>query len=152
MSTLAFLIFGALLARSLTPEPEAMVVMGVAFAIGGALATGLLRALLIAAAGPARESPGSERLDRANRKALAVLLPFAVLAGLADFVLGWQSTLAFLAAGVSGMAAAAAAAQARLGAPALRAAVLAALWALALLAGTTLTLPVLAIGLAGGTG
>lgn len=152
MSTLAFLIFGALLARSLTPEPEAMVVLGLLAAITGWLATSVLRSLLMAAAGSSRESSGHGKTDRAVRDAFAVLLPFAVLAGLAEFVLGWQATLAFLAAGVSGMAVAAAAVLIRLGAPVLRTTMLASLWALTLVAGTTLALPWLAAWLAGGTG
>ena len=149
MSTLAFLIFGALLARSLSTEPEAMVVLGLAAAVTGWLATGVLRVILWAAAGPARVSAGSARLDRSIREALAILLPFAVLAAMAELALGWQATLAFLAAGVSGMAGAAAAAQARLGGAVLRAAVLATLWALALVAAATLGLPVLAGWMAG---
>ncbi len=130
MSTLAFLIFGALLARSLTPEPEAMVVLGLGAAIGGGLATRLLRVLLVRPIGATDRA--RLEADRSVDAALALLLPFALLAALAQLGLAWDAALAFLVSGLCGTAASAASSAIRHGAPPGTSVVVAALWSMLL--------------------
>lgn len=130
MSTLAFLIFGVLLARNLSTEPEAMVMLGLAAAIGGWLAARLLRVLLVHPIGATDRARVDA--DRNVDAALAVLLPFALLAALAQFGLAWEAALAFLVSGLGGSAASAASCAIRHGAPPGSSVLVAALWSMLL--------------------
>lgn len=128
MIILAFALFGALMARSISTELEAIPVSALLAALGGWLAVGLLRWLLAAAA--AGEGRAKAVLGQAVRSAMGLLLPFALLAAMAQLFLGWQATQAFFAAGMMSGAASAATACMRLGAPGLRVVVIASSWAL----------------------
>ncbi|MGE4070343.1 MAG: hypothetical protein AB7E72_04145 [Lysobacterales bacterium] len=128
MSTIAFALFGALMARSISSEFEAVPLSALLAAVGGWLAVRLLHLVLVAAI----PNIGSDRVapTQAVSAAMSLLLPFALLAALAELGLGWQATQAFFASGLMCTGAAAAAACMRLGAPALRVVALSGLWAL----------------------
>lgn len=142
-TALAFALFGALIARRVNPNPQAWLGGAVVCAFAGVLATLGLRWFLAALAGPARREHGFRPVSRAAGQGMVLLLSFAVLAAFAELVLGWSAVQAFAAAGLMGSAAAASAATVRLGAPPLRAAVLAGLWSLALSAGLQWVAPLL---------
>lgn len=124
---LALAIFGALLGQAASAEVAAVPAGALLVVILGWPATWLLRRVL-AGFGGGQDFPA---LDTAAHDALLLLLPFALLAALAQWGMNWQSPLAFLVAALGSSAAAAAAATSRLGAPPLRSALLASLWALA---------------------
>jgi hypothetical protein len=123
---LALAIFGALLGQAASADVAAMPASALLAVLAGWPATLLLRWLLAGCGG----RQGFAALSAAARDALSLLLPFALLAALAQWGLGWRAPLAFLVAALGTSAAAAAAATARLGAAPLRSALVASLWAL----------------------
>ncbi len=131
MIALACAIFGALLGQAASPAVEVIPAGAMLGVLALWPATLLLRWLLAAMGGAARSEHGWHALSIAARDALGLLLPFALLAALAQWVLGWQAALAFLVAALGSSAAAAAAATIRLGAPPLGSALAGGLWALA---------------------
>lgn len=123
---LALAIFGALLGQAISADVEAIPAGALLAVLAGWPATLAPRWLL---AGGGQDF--AER-SAAARDALALLLPFALLAALAQEVLGWQAAQAFLVAALGSSAAAAAGAVARLGAAPVRSVLVAGLWALAM--------------------
>jgi hypothetical protein len=124
---LALALFGALLGQAASADVEAMPAGALLAVLAGWPATWLLRWIL---AGLASREQGFDTRIGAVRDALGLLLPFALLATLAQLGLGWQATQAFLAAGLMAAAAAGAGAAIRLGAPALPATLVASAWGL----------------------
>ncbi len=131
---LALAIFGALLGQAASADVQAMPAGALLAVLAGWPAAQLLRWIL-AGWGGGRDF---RALNAAAGDALALLLPFALLAALAQWGLGWRAPLAFLVAALGTGAAAAAAATARLGAAPLRSALVASLWALAAGGGVSL--------------
>lgn len=143
---LAFALFGALIARRVNPNPQSWMGGAVVCAFLGTLAALALRMMLAAAAGPARREHGFRMVSRSAGQGMVLLVPFALLAALAELALGWSAVQAFAAAGLMGSAAAAAAATARLGAPPLRSAVLAGVWSLVVAGALQWVAPMLQLG------
>jgi hypothetical protein len=135
VSALAFAIFGALLARSVSGNAAAIPVGALLAALAGWLAMGLLRWLLAMTTGRAGEADGARGLSAAMGDAGIAMLPFAVLASLAQLGLGWQVTQAFVVAALSAGAAATGAVAVSRGAGGLRTAIVGGLWALLVGAG-----------------
>ena len=125
---LALAIFGALLGQAASADMQAIPAGALLAVLAGWPATWLLRLPLAALAS---SEHGFDQRRPAARDALGLLLPVALLAALAQWGMNWQAPLAFLVAALGSSAAAAAAATTRLGAPPLRSALLASLWALA---------------------
>lgn len=125
--TLALAIFGALLGQAASAEVAAVPAGALLALLAGWPAIWLLRWMLAALA--SREQ-GFDTRSGAVRDALGLLLPFALLATLAQLGLGWQAAQTFLATGLMSAAAAGAAAAIRLGAPALPATLVASAWGL----------------------
>ncbi len=135
MSAVAFAIFGALLASSVSADAAAIPIGALLAAAAGWLAVLLLRGLLAVMAVPAREADGARGLVAAMGDAGIVMLPFAVLAALAQLGLGWQVTQAFVVAALGAGAAAIGAVAVSRGAGKLLTAIVGGLWALAVGAG-----------------
>jgi hypothetical protein len=135
VSALAFAIFGALLASSISGDAAAIPVGALLAALAGWLAMWLLRWSLAMTAGPAREADAARGLFAAMGDAGIVMLPFAVLAALAQLGLGWQVTQAFVVAALGAGAAAIGAAAVDRGAGRLRTSIIGGLWALLVGAG-----------------
>jgi len=135
IAAVAFAIFGALLARHISPDPEAVPAGAVLAAMVGWLSTAVLRGLLVAVAGQARRQLGAASYGASIRSGLTLLVPFALLAAVAELGLGWHATDAFVAAGVTGSSAAAASAAIRVGGRPLPSVVAASLWSLTVSAG-----------------
>lgn len=142
---LALAIFGALLGQAVSADVEAIPAGALLAVLAGWPATLALRWLLAGLGGGA-DFAGT---TAAAGDALALLLPFALLAALAQWGLGWQAPLAFLVAALGSAAAAAATAAARLGSAPLRSALIGGLWTLATGAGCSIGVAALASALAG---
>lgn len=98
MTSLIFGFFG-LIAALQRDEEWAFVVIAIVFGVVG---IGVLQGLLKRYNAIAKENPAI--IAESIEQGLAFMIPFALLAFLADGILGWQSAQAFFAAGLSAVA------------------------------------------------
>lgn len=120
----AFAALGALTARHVSAQPEAAAI--------GAVSGWILSEVMLLVLGTAamlfcgaRATPRSVSPGSGVRQGFVTMVPFALLALIAEIGLGWDAAQAFVAAGVTASAGAAATELARRGASQLRAVVVA---------------------------
>jgi len=112
---LAWAMFGGLAARLITSDPDTILGACVVGAIAGVVLLTPLRLMLWVANPTVRKEHGWAGIRKAVGAGFVTIVPFALLALVAELLLGWNALTAFAMAGMAASSGAAAMEVARLG-------------------------------------